>query len=128
MFRWTTRVAVMSMLIFGLWLLVPTASNTVRADHGDRIRYQQPQELFHNYYVGPGPGGVPAQLYVSPLPVPAHVGHTYYTYPPFYPHEIMYSHQRAWYTYHPGASWTRTKAYYSSHGALLDRLSHTRRF
>ena len=35
-----------------------------------------------------------AQMYVSPLPVPANVGHTYTTYQPFMPHEYTYSHQR----------------------------------
>ena len=79
-------------------------------------------------YAQPGPGGVPAKMYPSPLPVPAHVGHHYHTYPPLYPHEFMYHHTRAWYTYHPGAGWTRTKAYYHTGGGLWDVLSHMKRF
>ncbi|MBN1852345.1 MAG: hypothetical protein JW829_06460 [Pirellulales bacterium] len=128
MFHWTIRVAPLLILVVGLWFLAPIADDTANAEVYGRIRYQQPQELFYNYYVGPGPGGVPAQMYVSPQPVPAHVGHTYYTYPPFYPHELMIHHKRAWYTHHPGAGWTRTKAYYSSCWGLWDHLSHMRRF
>ena len=67
-------------------------------------------------------------MYVSPRPVPPFVGHTWHTYPPLYPHELMYKHNRAWYTNHPGAGWTRTKAYYGTGGALWDRLSHMRRY
>ncbi|QDU95037.1 hypothetical protein [Lignipirellula cremea] len=57
-------------------------------------------ELFYNYYAQPWMGGVPAAMYVSPLPVPEHVGHTYYTYQPFLPHEWMYPHYRDYYNYH----------------------------
>ena len=49
--------------------------------------------LFQQYYADPGRCGmVGAELYPSPLPVPAHVGHTYYTYQPFYPHLWMETH------------------------------------
>ena len=51
-------------------------------------------DVFSNYYyppIPPGPyPGVGAQLYVSPQPVPARVGHTWVTYPPFMPHEFLY--------------------------------------
>jgi hypothetical protein len=96
------------------------------AGERDPIRYQQPQDIFYNYYVG-GAGAVPAAMYVAPRPVPPYVGWTYYTYPPFYPHELMYHHHRAWYTYHPGAGWTRTKVYYHGSGGILDMLGHMRR-
>jgi len=47
-------------------------------------------DVFHNYWVPPVPAGSApgfgAQLYVAPRPVPPHVGHTWYTYPPFMPH------------------------------------------
>lgn len=59
-------------------------------------------ELFYNYYVPPVAGGVGAGLYPAPLPVPPHVGHVYYTYQPFYPHEHLYAHKRTYYRYHPG--------------------------
>lgn len=59
-------------------------------------------ELFYNYYVPPVNGGVGAGMYPAPLPVPPHVGHVYYTYQPFYPHEHLYAHSRTYYRYHPG--------------------------
>jgi len=80
-----------------------------------RISYQQQKDLFYNYYAQPGPFyNTPSQMYVSPLPVPAHVGHTYTTYQPFMPHEYMYNHQRAYYTYNRGAGWTRTNVRYGT--------------
>jgi len=64
-----------------------------------------------NYYVHPGQAGmVGAQLYVSPRPTPPLVGHTYVTYPPFAPHELLYHHHRVYHTYNPGSGWTRTRA------------------
>jgi hypothetical protein len=130
MLRPATRTAAISLVGVGLWLIVPFTVEEAKAVDGkrDHIRYQQPQDIFYNHYVGPGPGGVPAKMYPSPLPVPAHVGHHYHTYPPLYPHEFMYHHTRAWYTYHPGAGWTRTKAYYHPGGGLWDVLSHMKRF
>jgi hypothetical protein len=77
------------------------------------ISYQQQKDLFYNYYAQPGPFyNTPGKLYVSPLPVPANVGHTYTTYQPFMPHEYTYKHKRAYYTYNPGAGWTRTNVRY----------------
>lgn len=55
-------------------------------------------DVFSNYYYPAIPAGaypgVGAQLYVSPRPVPARVGHTWITYPPFMPHEYLYQHRR----------------------------------
>ena len=55
-------------------------------------------DVFYNFYVPPVPAGaypgVGAQLYVAPRPVPPRVGHTWYTYPPFMPHEFLYKHRR----------------------------------
>ena len=59
-------------------------------------------ELFYNYYVPGTCGGNPAQLYLSPRPVPAYVGHTYVTYQPFMPHEQLYQHHRRYYRYYNG--------------------------
>jgi hypothetical protein len=54
--------------------------------------------LFQNYYVQPSVyGGVGAQMYPSPRPVPAWVGGSYYTYEGLYPHEHMYPHMRHYY-------------------------------
>jgi hypothetical protein len=68
-------------------------------------------DVFSNYYhpanrAGAYPG-VGAQLYVSPRPVPARVGHTWVTYPPFMPHEFLYQHKRR-YTRCSGATGMRT--------------------
>ena len=51
--------------------------------------YGQP-DLFYNYYVPGTCGGVPAAAYIAPVPVPPVVGHTYYTYQPFLPNELLY--------------------------------------
>jgi hypothetical protein len=59
-------------------------------------------ELFYNYYVPGTCGGTPAQLYLAPRPVPAYVGHTYFTYQPFMPHEQLYQHHRTYYRYYNG--------------------------
>lgn len=84
-----------------------------------RISYQQQKDLFYNYYVGPGPSGTVAQLYESPLPTPAFVGQTYITYQPFMPHEYLYRHKRAYYTYNGGSGWTRTNVRYRTSGDLV---------
>lgn len=69
--------------------------------------------LFHNYYVPPGPdGGVGAQLYVAPRPTPPLVGHTYVTYQPVMPHEFMTPHRRTYYRYQCDGGWTRTKVHW----------------
>jgi len=68
-------------------------------------------QLFNQYYAHSNFGGQPAQMYISPVPVPARVGHTWNTYQPFYPHELMYPHYREYYNYHalkqaPGVGYT----------------------
>jgi hypothetical protein len=66
-------------------------------------------DLFYNFYVPPTCGGIGAEMYISPLPVPAHVGHTYYTYQPFMPHEMLYKHHRSYHRYYnEGRGLTRT--------------------
>lgn len=90
------------------------------ADHAGwdgkrRISYQQQKDLFYNYYAQPGPFyNTPSQMYVSPLPVPSNVGHTYTTYQPFMPHEYTYNHRRSYYTYNQGSGWTRTNVRYGT--------------
>lgn len=56
-------------------------------------------DLFYNYYVPGGNGGPPAQMYISPRPTPPLVGHTYITYQPLMPHEMLYPHKRVYYRY-----------------------------
>src|SRR5262245_16091505 len=94
MFRslWT---AMLPALVAIAW----SACGTSQAKAQDFCRAWHP-DLFYNYYVPGNPcggvGGVPAQLYISPRPTPAFVGHTYITYQPLMPHEFLYHHCR-WY-------------------------------
>ncbi len=74
--------------------------------------YGQP-DLFYNYYAWPSCTGVGAQLYVSPIPVPPHVGHTFITYQPLYPHEFLYTHHRSYQRYYNGGQGlNRTHVHY----------------
>ena len=89
-----------------------------------RISYQQQKDLFYNYYAQPGPFyNTASQMYVSPLPVPPKVGHTYTTYQPFMPHEYTYRHQRSYYTYNRGSGWTRTNVRYGTCGNWCQAVS-----
>jgi hypothetical protein len=72
-------------------------------------RERPPYDLFYNFYVPPGPaGGVGAELYLSPRPTPAYVGHTWVTYQPFLPHEFLYHHCRCYFRKHTDGRWTKT--------------------
>ncbi len=74
--------------------------------------YPQP-DLFYNFYAHGPCGGYPAQMYVAPKPVPANVGHTYITYQPLMPHELMYKHHRTYHQYYDGGrGLTRAKVIY----------------
>jgi hypothetical protein len=74
-----------------------------------RPQYYGQPELFYNYYMPGTCGGVPAAMYLAPQPVPPLVGHTYYTYQPFMPHELLYPHHRSYYRYYDnGRGLTRT--------------------
>lgn len=115
-----------------------TLSNTASAVelkngwNGKRhISYQAQKDLFYNYYAQPGVfNGAAAGIYPAPRPVPAYVGHTWVTYQPFMPHELMYAHQRSYYTHNPGAGWTRTNVRYGTfglrHGNLMADLNYPR--
>jgi len=71
------------------------------------------QDLFYNYYVGNNCGGMGAQLYLSPRPVPPFVGHTYITYQPLMPHEFLYEHGRTYHRYYNGGlGLTRAHVHY----------------
>ncbi|TWU19671.1 hypothetical protein [Allorhodopirellula heiligendammensis] len=63
--------------------------------------YGQP-DLFYNFYTQGAANSANAQMYVSPVPVPQHVGHTYLTYQPFYPHEMLYKHHDRFHNYYDG--------------------------
>jgi len=70
-------------------------------------------DLFYNFYIGDGCDRVPAQMYISPQPVPPLVGHTYITYQPLMPHEFMYHHHHTYYRYYDGGrGMTRAAVHY----------------
>lgn len=61
-------------------------------------------DLFYNYYSPMSCGAHPAAMYPSPRPTPPLVGHTYYTYQPLLPHEMMYTHHRTYHSYYDGGA------------------------
>lgn len=76
--------------------------------------YGQP-DLFYNYFTQGNANSANAQMYVSPLPVPPNVGHTYLTYQPFYPEEMLYWHKNKFHNYYDnGRGMNRTRATYFS--------------
>ncbi|MEO1528380.1 MAG: hypothetical protein AAFX06_23405 [Planctomycetota bacterium] len=77
-------------------------------------QYGQP-DLFYNFFSQGNCNQTNAQMYISPLPVPHFVGHTYYTYQPFYPHELMYGHKNRFHNYYDnGRGLNRTRVNYST--------------
>jgi hypothetical protein len=77
-------------------------------------QYPNP-DLFYNYYAPATCGGVPAQMYLAPYETPELVGHTWYTYQPFLPHEHLYQHHRTYrHNYNHNLGMTRTAAVYWS--------------
>lgn len=70
--------------------------------------------LFYNYYTQGYSNGVNAQMYVSPLPVPPYVGHTYMTYQPLQPEHYLYTHKDRYHNhYDAGRGLNRTRAIYT---------------
>lgn len=63
-------------------------------------REESRPDLFYNFYIGGACDGVPAELYPAPYPTPPLVGHTYYTYQPLMPHEMLYAHRRVYRQYY----------------------------
>lgn len=93
--------------------LVGTGHGKYNALGNCNYRNYAAQDLFYNYYVGNNCGGMGAQLYLSPRPVPPFVGHTYITYQPLMPHEFMYAHHRGYHRYYNGGQGlTRTSVHY----------------
>ena len=116
-----------------------TAGLAEAADHGHgrstcpqcrQTDYGRP-DLFANYYAQPYCGAAGAQIYPAPLStIPQHVGHTYYTYQPLMPHELMYAHKRTYHRYYDGGrGMSRTSVHwYNSPGSVVGaRLMHTLR-
>ncbi len=70
-------------------------------------------DLFYNYYTQGNRNRVHAQMYLAPRPVPPNVGHTFTTYQPFMPHEMLYKHTDRYHNYYDGGrGMNRTKARY----------------
>lgn len=70
-------------------------------------------DMFHNYYTQGYSNQASAEMFVSPRPIPAWVGHTYYTYQPFYPHHYMYWHKDTYHAYYDNSrGLNRTSAHY----------------
>ena len=54
-----------------------------------------------------------AAFVASALPTPPNVGHTFFTYQPFYPHEMLYWHKNRFHNYYDdGRGMNRTKVKY----------------
>lgn len=97
------RVSIAAAVLLSAWC---ACSDSARAANG----LSGPNDLFYNFYVAPvWEGGVGAQLYPAPRPTPPKVGHTYFTYQPFMPHELLYRHRRTYFRYHPTGQVTRTR-------------------
>ena len=79
-----------------LMACVALASNSAQAQIGQG---NYPNHLFAQYTTQ-GQGGLSAGKYLAPHPVPSHVGHSYRTYEPLMPHEMMYEHQRNYFNYY----------------------------
>ncbi|MDP6446186.1 MAG: hypothetical protein QGG36_28760 [Pirellulaceae bacterium] len=133
MFRQITQHILVAMTFA---LVAIGTSCTAQAQQGnanDCVNCQPPEhgnpDLFYNYYLPPGCGQVGAMLYLSPSPVPQHVGHTYITYQPLMPHEFMYPHHRTYFNYYDGGrGLNRTSVRYynppviSQVGSVLSRF------
>lgn len=70
-------------------------------------------DLFYNHYTQGHANATNAQMYVSPVPTPPSVGHTYITYQPFQPEEMMYWHTNRYHKYYDdGRGMNHTKIHY----------------
>ncbi len=68
-------------------------------------------DLFYNYYTQGNANRSNAQMYISPIPVPPNVGHTFFTYQPFYPEEMLYPHKDRFHNYYDnGRGMNRTRS------------------
>lgn len=87
---------------------------------GDAAFYVPPRtygapDLFYNYYTQGYSNAVNAQMYVSPLPVPPYVGHTFMTYQPLQPEHYLYWHKDRYHNHYDGGrGLNRTRAVYYS--------------
>ncbi len=92
----------------------PAASDSYVGDVAPGIQrsYGQP-DLFYNFYTEGAANRANAQMYLSPMPIPPNVGHTFYTYQPFSPHHMLYPHQNRFHSHYDcGRGMNRTRASY----------------
>lgn len=70
-------------------------------------------DLFYNNYTQGSNNATNAQMYVSPVPTPPFVGHTFITYQPFLPEEMLYWHTNRYHNYYDGGrGMNHTKIHY----------------
>ncbi len=70
-------------------------------------------DLFYNHFTQGHANATNAQMYVSPVPTPPSVGHTFITYQPFQPEEMMYWHTNRYHKYYDnGRGMNHTKVHY----------------
>ena len=123
MFTRFSRTGLVVCLLTSVWQCSAEARDTeVRWKR--TISYQNKKDLFYNFHEGPGPSGTATAMYVSPRPIPPHVGHTYMTYQPLMPQEYLYQHTRSHYSYARGCGWTRSKVRYRTCGLRLQDMWH----
>ena len=59
-----------------------------------------PNDMFSQYASASGASAINAGIYQAPHYSPALGGHSYYTYQPLMPHEMMYAHSRNYFNYY----------------------------
>jgi hypothetical protein len=94
---------------------------------GSGREYGRP-DLFYNYYTQGYANQANAQMYISPVPVPYYVGHTFYTYQPLMPHHMLYHHTDRYHNHYDGGRGTnRTMVRYGGRTAydFVDGLFET---
>lgn len=84
--------------------------NTMAGCNGRTYGYP---DLFYNYYTQGNCNRTNAQMLVAPVPVPPHVGHTFMTYQPFQPEEMLYWHTNRYHNYYDnGRGMNHTRVHY----------------
>ncbi len=110
---------------FSLLSLVALAALSLTQSATAQDYYANAPRLFVNQYTQGYANQATAEMYVAPVPTPAWVGHTYYTYQPLYPHEMMYTHHRRYHSYYDnGRGLNSTKVHYSPsvHGIISSKF------
>jgi len=102
----------------GLSTMHQMTAQAAQTNPGNTVAYgnvlgRGTQPLFENYFTQGNANQATAGMYISPIGVPGNVGHTYYTYQPFYPHQYLYQHHDRYHSYYDGGrGLNRTHATY----------------